>query len=59
MSSTSRPTKSLGTSASAVIAGALAKQHHTKARAALLRSLGENDITDADLAAARREAFGP
>jgi len=59
MSSARRPTKSLGTSASAVIAGTLTEQRRAEARAALLRSLGENDISDADLAAARREAFGP
>lgn len=54
-----RRAKRLGTSASAVIAGALAEQRRAEARGALLRALGEKDITDADLAAARREAFGP
>lgn len=50
--------KRLGTSVSAVIASALAEQRRAEARDALLSSLGDEDITEAQIAAARREAFG-
>jgi hypothetical protein len=53
-----RRAKRLGTSVSAVIASALADQRRAEARDVLLASLGDADITDKDLAAARREAFG-
>lgn len=51
--------KKLRTSVSAVIASALAEQRRAEARDALLRELGSDDITAADLDAVRREAFGP
>lgn len=50
--------KKLRTSVSAVIASALAEQRRAEARDALLSELGSDDITAADLDAARREAFG-
>jgi hypothetical protein len=53
-----RQAKRLGTSVSAVIASALADQRRAEARDTLLASLGDEDITDADVLAARREAFG-
>ena len=53
-----RRAKRLGTSVSAVIAAALAEQRRAEARDALLSSLGDDDIAEADIAAARREAFG-
>lgn len=53
-----RQAKRLGTSVSAVIASALADQRRAEARDTLLASLGDNDITEADIRAARREAFG-
>jgi hypothetical protein len=43
----------------AVIAVAVADQRRAEARAQLLELLGHDDITDADVAPARREAFGP
>jgi len=49
--------KRLGTSVSAVIASALAEQRRAEARDALLSELGADDISAADLDAARREAF--
>lgn len=51
--------KRLGTSVSAVIAAAVADQRRAEARAELMELLGSDDLSDADLAAARREAFGP
>jgi len=48
----------LGTSVSAVISNALAEQRRAEARAELLEMLGDGDITDAYVRAARREAFG-
>lgn len=53
-----RRAKRLGTSVSAVISVALAAERRAEARKALLGLLGEGDVTDADLDAARREAFG-
>ncbi len=53
-----RRAKRLGTSVSAVIAAAVADQRRAEARAELLKQLGADDITDAEIAAARREAFG-
>jgi len=53
-----RHAKRLGTSVSAVIASALADQRRAEARDTLLSSLGDKDITEADVLAARREAFG-
>jgi hypothetical protein len=53
-----RHARRLGTSVSAVIASALADQRRAEARDALLSSLGDKDITEADVLAARREAFG-
>jgi hypothetical protein len=53
-----RRAKRLGTSVSAVIAAAVADQRRAEARAQLLKQLGADDITDAEVAAARREAFG-
>lgn len=50
--------KRLGTSVSAIVASAVADQRRAEARDALIASLGADDITDADVAAARREAFG-
>jgi hypothetical protein len=54
----SRRAKRLGTSVSAVIASALAEQRRAEARDTLLSTLGDKDITEADVRAARREAFG-
>jgi hypothetical protein len=52
--------KRLGTSVSSVIASAVADQRRAEAQAELLELLGgTDDISDADLAAMRREAFGP
>jgi hypothetical protein len=53
-----RRAKRLGTSVSAVIASAVADQRRADARDTLLESLGDNDITEVDVLAARREAFG-
>ena len=53
-----RRARALGTSVSAVIASALADQRRAEARDELLSALGDSDITKADVAAARREAFG-
>jgi hypothetical protein len=53
-----RRAKRLGTSVSAVIAAAVADQRRAEARAELLKQLGADDITDAEVTAARREAFG-
>ena len=55
-----RRAKLLGTSVSGVIAEAVSDQRRAEARAALLELLGgADDISDSDLAAVRREAFGP
>jgi hypothetical protein len=53
-----RRAERLGSSASAVITAAIAAQRRAEARAELLELLGTDDITHAELAAARREAFG-
>lgn len=53
-----RQAKRLGTSVSAVIASALADQRRAEARDTLLAALGDKDISEADVRAARREAFG-
>jgi hypothetical protein len=53
-----RQAKRLGTSVSAVIASALADQRRAEARDALLATLGDQDISQADIRAARRETFG-
>lgn len=51
--------KKLGTSVSSVIASAIAEQRRAEARDALLAELGSEDISAAQLDAARHEAFGP
>jgi len=53
-----RRAKRLGTSVSSVIAFAVADQRRAEARDALLAQLGDDDISEAQVAAARREAFG-
>ena len=53
-----RRAKYTGTSVSAVIGEAIAARRRAEARAELLEQLGTDDITDAELAAVRREAFG-
>jgi hypothetical protein len=55
-----RRAKRLGTSVSAVVAAAVGDQRRAEAGAELLELLGgADDVSDADLAALRREAFGP
>jgi hypothetical protein len=50
--------KALKTSVSSVISRAVADQRRAQARDELLSELGEDDISQADVAAVRREAFG-
>ncbi len=53
-----RRAKRLGTSVSAVIATALATQRRAEAQDTLLSLLGDDEVSEASVAAARREAFG-
>jgi hypothetical protein len=53
-----RRAKRLGTSVSSVIAAAVADSRRAEARDRLLSLLGDADVRDADVVAARVEAFG-
>ena len=53
-----RRAKRLGTSVSAVIATALADQRRAEAQDTLLSLLGDEEVSEASVAVARREAFG-
>ncbi len=53
-----RRAKRLGTSVSAVIATALASLRRAEAQDTLLSLLGDDKVSEASVAAARREAFG-